>query len=371
MTKEIIFDYYYGSQADQFSFYRLPKTLIKDKRFKKISSDAKILYGIMLDRMSLSIKNKWVDKENRVYIIFTLEEVMGEFECSERKAGYLMAELDTKSGVGLIEKKRQGLGKPNLIFLKNFQVPEDYSSFAEEIEMEDEGEVLQDQSGKNLPVKNSQKQQIQNGNYLQNQSGKNLQVKSSKDLQDRNGKNLQTKSSKDLQAQSGKNLQDQSGKHLPGINTNYNQTDYNEINPIYPSADLQVNHMDLMKEMQIYTEIVKENIEYECLMHDASVQGGNGQCIDEILTLIVETLCMGGDTIRIAGQEYPHQLVKSRLLKITHQHIVYVLGCLNQNTTKIKNIRSYLLTTLFNAPVTMNNYYRAEVNHDLYGKTSE
>lgn len=96
--------------------------LFTEERFKKLSSDAKILFGIMLDRMSLSVKNQWIDEENRVYIIFTLENVMEVFSCSERKASYLMKELDTKSGIGLIEKKRQGLGKPNLIYVKNFLV---------------------------------------------------------------------------------------------------------------------------------------------------------------------------------------------------------------------------------------------------------
>ena len=103
------FDYYYGSEAEQFTFIRLPKILFSDEKFKQLSSDAKILYGYMLDRMSLSVKNQWIDKENRVYIIFTLENVMEVFSCSERKASYLMKELDAKSGIGLIEKKRQGL----------------------------------------------------------------------------------------------------------------------------------------------------------------------------------------------------------------------------------------------------------------------
>ena len=78
MKDSFKFDYFYGSQAEQFSFFRLPKILIRDARFKKISSDAKILYGIMLDRMSLSRENKWMDQNNRVYIIFTLKEVMKE-----------------------------------------------------------------------------------------------------------------------------------------------------------------------------------------------------------------------------------------------------------------------------------------------------
>ena len=128
MKDSFKFDYFYGSQAEQFSFFRLPKILIRDEQFKKISSDAKILYGIMLDRMSLSRENKWMDQNNRVYIIFTLKEVMKEFECCQRKAGSLMAELDSKSGIGLIERKRQGLGRPDLIYLKNFiAVQEDIS----------------------------------------------------------------------------------------------------------------------------------------------------------------------------------------------------------------------------------------------------
>ena len=171
MAEDMQFDYYYGSQAEQFSFFRLPKVLIKDKRFKKISSDAKILYGIMLDRMSLSIKNRWVDKENRVYIIFTLEEVMREFECSERKASYLMAELDTKSGIGLIEKKRQGLGRPNLIYLKNFIVPKDYSALEKENgEEQAQGEVLQFQTGKNMQDSSRTALQAQNCKKVQEMS---------------------------------------------------------------------------------------------------------------------------------------------------------------------------------------------------------
>lgn len=122
MTENKKFDYYYGSDAEQFTFIRLPKMLFTEERFKKLSSDAKILFGIMLDRMSLSVKNQWIDEENRVYIILTLENVMEVFSCSERKASYLMKELDTKSGIGLIEKERQGLGKPNLIYVKNFLV---------------------------------------------------------------------------------------------------------------------------------------------------------------------------------------------------------------------------------------------------------
>ncbi len=114
-------DYFYGQQAEMYTFYRIPKTLFSDERFKGISTDAKLLYGILLDRMSLSLKNKWQDQAGRVYIIFTLDEIMEAFNCADNKATKLLVELEHKAG--LIERKRRGLGKPSLIYLKNFIKP--------------------------------------------------------------------------------------------------------------------------------------------------------------------------------------------------------------------------------------------------------
>lgn len=112
------YDYFYGNQSDQFSFYRIPKALFTDEHFKTISAESKILYGILLDRMNLSQKNGWLDPDGRVYIIFTVEEITEAFHCASQKAVKLLAELETKAG--LIERKRQGLGKPNLLYVKNF-----------------------------------------------------------------------------------------------------------------------------------------------------------------------------------------------------------------------------------------------------------
>ena len=84
------FDYFYPEQADQYAFYRIPKLLISDSKFQELTSDAKLLYGLLLDRVSLSVKNKWIDKKRRVYIIFTLKEVMDTLKCGDRKATRLM-----------------------------------------------------------------------------------------------------------------------------------------------------------------------------------------------------------------------------------------------------------------------------------------
>ena len=112
--------YFYGSEAEQYSFYRIPKVLLTDRRYKSVSMEAKVLYGLMLDRMGLSIRNGWLDSEGRVYIYFTLEDAMQMMGCGHNKAVKLFAELDN---IGLIERKKQGQGRPTRIYVKNFILP--------------------------------------------------------------------------------------------------------------------------------------------------------------------------------------------------------------------------------------------------------
>ena len=320
------FDYYYGQEAEQFTFIRLPKILFTDEKFKQLSNNAKILYGYMLDRMSLSAKNQWIDKENRVYIIFTLENVMEVFSCSERKASYLMKELDTKSGIGLIEKKRQGLGKPNLIYVKNFV------SNATESSPDENMECVKEKSD--------------------NKIGKSILVK--------NGENVQSQSCKNEQSQASNCVQVKSGEELQPNNTDYNKSENSET--IYPSS----NHMNETGEMDViekYRQLLKDNMEYELLKEKLSI--GEGDYLDEMLELMVETICIHCDSVRIGSKDIPYQLVKARLLKINAMHIEYVIDCLQKTTNKIHNIKAYLLTMLYNAPTTINSYYRTEVNYDM------
>lgn len=110
-------DYFYGQAGKLFSFYRIPKALFQEQRFQNLSTDAKTLYGILLDRMSLSVKNEWFDKQGRVFIIFTIEDVKRALCCADNKATKLLRELEN---FGLIERKRRGLGKPSLVYVKNF-----------------------------------------------------------------------------------------------------------------------------------------------------------------------------------------------------------------------------------------------------------
>ena len=118
------------------------------------------------------------------------------------------------------------------------------------------------------------------------------------------------------------------------------------------------------RDMDVYREIIKENIGYEYLLSDLPYDHDR---LEEILELLVETVCSTKKYIRVAGSDYPAEVVRSRLLKLEMEHIKFVFDCLKENTTKIRNIKQYLLTTLYKAPTTIGSYYSALVQHDLYG----
>lgn len=316
------FEYFYGSESEQFSFYRIPKILFKDKAFKGISAEAKILYGLMLDRMSLSVKNKWFDEENRVYIIYTLDDIIEDFGCARQKAAKLLDELDKE--IGLIERKRQGLGRPNIIYVKNF--------FA--------GQEDTDQS----ESRKTERPEVWNSNLqkYENHTSRNMILEP---------------------------------QEVPKSYANYtdnNNTEWNDTEIIsYPitqqSAVLFPPVMQQPKDeirwtqqRQEYEEIIKENIDYDSIVDDY----GAGW-LNEIVTLMVDVVCTTETTIRINKQKYPREVVKSRFLKIDSSHIEYIYLSLKENTSKVRNIRAFLITTIYRAFETADNWFSAKVKYDM------
>ncbi len=157
--QEIQFDYFRGMEADQYTFYRIPKMLFTAECFRNLSCEAKVLYGLLLDRIGLSVKNRWFDEENRVYIIFKVEEIMELMCCKSQKATKLMKELDAETGIGLIEKRRPGLGKPNVIYVKNFMVKEIVDSQETEEQNSEFSEAQEESGNQNsriLKIKNQE-----------------------------------------------------------------------------------------------------------------------------------------------------------------------------------------------------------------------
>ncbi len=396
--QELQFDYYRGMEAEQYTFYRIPKVLFTAECFKSLSCEAKVLYGLLLDRMSLSIKNRWFDEEDRVYIIFTVEEIMELMCCKTQKAVKLMKELDADGGIGLIEKKRLGLGKPNVIYVKNFLIKEvepspesdkpskNLQKTGEKSKWEIEGagestQSFQNQKSGVLKIKNQEFPESKNQNFENQKSGilkiENQEFPESKVRNFENHisgiseiKKQELRFSKSNNTDiNNTDLSDTEFSETEYSNTDLNDTDFGvsaiHPNPIPSNPSIPGTAPDVMEEMDAYRDIIREHISYECFQDG---RYHRREEVDELVELMVEVMMLpDSGTVRIAGVDKPVAVVKNRFMKLEHGHIEYILTCLGANTTKVGNIKAYLLTTLYNAPMTISNYYTAEVNHDLYG----
>ena len=280
--------YFYGAEAEQYTFYRIPKALFTNPTYRRLSSDAKILYGLMLDRMGLSLRNQWLDENDRVFIYFTLEDAQEYLYCGHTKGVALFSELEK---LGLIERKKQGLGRPAKIYLLKFSA-------------EEQSEVQTSGNEKSRLPKNGT----------------------------------------------------QDFPKAEANNTEYNKTELNENN---------LSTVERMMDFDADSALLRENIEYEILKEQL---GTDAELLEEIVDLLEDMLVSQKDEVRIGAEYFPKEVVRNRLFKLNSEHIKYVIDCLKTNTTKVRNIRGYLLTMLYNAPVTMNSYYIAEVNHDLHGR---
>lgn len=298
------FNYYYRKEAEQFSFFRIPKLLFTDPIFSKLSSDAKVLYGILLDRMNLSMKNNWIDEENKVYIIFTIEEIAEIMCCATQKATKILQELDDKKGIGLVEKKRLGLGKPNILYVKNFII-----------------------------------QEIKEKTHIQEEITKQELYKSQfKNDENHNSGNVNFTNQELCKSQCNKT----------NINkTEYSDTEYNNTTPISPSKEKIKKDNSLSREMEEITNILKQNIDYPFLVKE---QLEDKRKIDLIINVMGEVI-QGNTDIRINRRMIAYETVKEQFLSLQKEHIEYVLFVLDENKKKITNLRAYLLSLLYNAPV--------------------
>ena len=316
MGGSTIFDYYYGDESNLFSFYRLPRQLITGDAFKRLSTDAKLLYGLLLDRMSLSAKHGWYDEQGRVYIYYTLEEIQADMNCGHEKAVKLLAELDTSKGFGLIERVKQGQGRPTKIYVKRFT------------SCEKPPQPAVPQAIPRLPIFGSQ-------DFGKTEVQKSEKQKSA----------LRIFGSADFGKSDASYIKS-------------NQTDCSQLNPsIHPSPS--ASGTGLMDRYDCQKAIC-ENIGYDNLCTQY-----NREDVDEVVELMTDVLCSTRPTLRIGGENLPAAQVKSRFYQLDSGHLEYVFDCLRKNTTEIRNIRAYLLTALYNAPATISNYYQAAVQHDF------
>ena len=282
-------DYFYGQAGELFSFFRIPKALFQEQRFQDLSTDAKTLYGILLDRMSLSVKNEWFDKKGRVFIIFTIEDVKRTLRCADNKATRLLRELEK---FGLIERKRRGQGKPCLVYMKNFSAE-------------------------------SSKESVKN---------------------------------RDNDDSCGSKIACQDPVKSRGIKKKENKTEMNNTNLILSDES------EKMKNRELLEEYFSRSLEMDLLLR---LYPDDEDTLYQIVNLLVDTCATNRKLLHIAGDDKPAEVVRSRFMKLNADHIRFVLKCLAENSNPIRNMKQYLLASLYNAPTTMQLSYQNQTNHDL------
>ena len=282
-------DYFYGQAGGLFSFFRIPKALFQEQQFQDLSTDAKTLYGILLDRMSLSVKNEWFDKKGRVFIIFTIEDVKRTLRCADNKATRLLRELEE---FGLIERKRRGQGKPCLVYVKNFSAE-------------------------------SSKESVKN---------------------------------RDNDDSCGSKIACQDPVKSRGIKKEENKTEMNNTNPILSDES------EKMKNRELLEEYFSHSLEIDLLLR---LYPDDEDTLYQIVNLLVDTCATNRNLLHIAGDDKPAEVVRSRFMKLNADHIRFVLKCLAENSSPIRNMKQYLLASLYNAPTTMQLSYQNQTNHDL------
>ena len=282
-------DYFYGQAGELFSFFRIPKALFQEQRFQDLSTDAKTLYGILLDRMSLSVRNEWFDKKGRVFIIFTIEDVKRTLRCADNKATRLLRELEE---FGLIERKRRGQGKPCLVYVKNFSAE-------------------------------SSKESVKN---------------------------------RDNDDSCGSKIACQDPVKSRGIKKKENKTEMNNTNLILSDES------EKMKNRELLEEYFSHSLEIDLLLR---LYPDDEDTLYQIVNLLVDTCATNRKLLHIAGDDKPAEVVRSRFMKLNADHIRFVLKCLAENSNPIRNMKQYLLASLYNAPTTMQLSYQNQTNHDL------
>ena len=329
------FAYYYAGEGEQYVFYRVPKVLFTDDRYRKLSTDAKMLYGLMLDRMALSEKNRWNDDNGRLYIYFTVDDIQESLGVARQKASLMLSELEKG---GLILRERRGLGRPNRIYVGRFLSSPGVTAREER--------HLPDNLGSNFKK-------------YENQTSGSMEIK----LQEvrKSNSNNTNKSNTDLNKIYSINQEPGTpDETMHGAGVMLPSEPY----PDYPNQGKEMDKMDAMEKRAAYQAFFDEQCGFDSLQSEFP---GSDEELQGIRDLLVDVCLSRAEMIRISGEDKPAALVRAQLMKLNIEHIRYVLGCLAENTTRVANPKAYLLASLYNAPLTMGTYYRSRVNHDLYG----
>lgn len=344
-----MFDYFYGDEPKQFAFYAIPQLLFTDEKFKGLSCDAKVLYGLLLDKAGLSVKNGWTDNDGKVFVYYKREEVCSMLGCKKDKAIKILAELDDEKGIGLIKRVPQGQGKPTKIYVRHFL------------------RIVDNENAGNP------------ANSLSDDNTEKLEPTNS-DVGSDNKTDV--KESEKPTSRSRKNRRQEVGKtdRLPISHTKrtiLSESSYpinqeqGAPNPTSENTEQITNdRIDKIEYLRKLAE-VRKRVSSEELKLETSRKSGlpcyNPEEIEELVELISWTELTSQPAIKINGEYIDTELVRIRFAKFDGELLSYVLDCLKENTVKITQRRNYLLTCLYNAPSSFSGYISNLVNHDLYG----
>ena len=336
------FDYFYGSEAEQFTFYRIPKILITSQFFKKVSDSAKLLYGLMLDRMSLSIRNGWLDDDNRAYIFFTTNDVMEQMSCGTEKATKMLAELDSEKGIGLIERVKQGQGRPAIIYLKKFYDLEDKDTTSQSSTLKNENQAFEESKNKTFENRKTRLSEIESQEFRKSKN---------KTFENRKSRVSETES-----------------QDFRKSKCNYNNINYTDINYIYPinQDSYNIQNSDQTEERWIdrYTKTVdeiKKQIDYDYLINYAE-----RDIVDEVVNIMAEVMTIPRPKYKIEGDFVEYDAVLNNLKKITAEQLEVCLLAYSRQRQRIRNPKAYWISVLYNIPLTSNIVLQNMVNSDMY-----
>ena len=349
-------DYFHGNEASEFRFYRVPKALFGGE----LSLEAATLYSLMLDRVGLSVKNGWLDSLGRVFIYFVQKDVQKLLRCGHNRATAFMRELER---FGLIERKRQGLGKPAIIYVKNFSGSENGALENEGNEIEEKAPAVQQEDTSNKVLFSASEGAVQTARTGQSR----VPAGGSLDCPIRAANETEKKETELTET----------NRILPQPLAVENCAPFRPAPPDIHSAPFPPalptrttslgssggpKGRNLMDEMRWVREEIRENIDYEGLVWDHPC---DADIFDGYVELMTEAACSMKETVRICGQDIPTALVRSRFLKLEREHVEYVRDCLCHTTAAIGNIKAYTLAALYNAPATMSQYYTALASRDM------
>ena len=326
-----MFDFFYGNEAEQYQFYRVPQALFTDEKFSKISCESKLLYGFLLDRCGLSRKSKWCDEDGKLYVFFKQEEACEKLNIGKNKAVKIFDELEQ---TGLIIRKKQGQGKPTKIYVCNF---------TKEIAVKQENQTSAENTETGVQTPENRE-----SDFSVPPKSNQTEVKTPK-----NGKSKLSKTG---------------SQYIYSLN----QTEMNQTNPsIYQQRETkQTSEKDRWTDDEITEceEFIKMNIDYNDLLRE----GVSPNTLDMIVDIMLEAYNPLNEFIKIQGQSVKRTLALRQYEKLDSDHIRYILDSINEEARKkkIKNMRPYLKSCLYNAPHSMDMYYTNEFQFD-YGVSED